>query len=575
VHRSHRLASATVLAALAVPATALGATSTVTAPADGTPFVYDNAGHPGVIAAVDGAASGASQVDLRCAERSGGTWHFSLALPGGAAVDASGGGFHATNVTLPAQQQSCMLVALPTGQALPTDPTGYGGPRLRLLATLLQGPGLSDNKGGANQGKVYDFVAFSNGTGADTLWSAASDGGVESLHLLAPAPEEAGQVFSTSDTIRSTDPTTGPDPSATSTGITVDATNAYLGSTWEDAVTPALQIPFGSLSPFPTVAATPSLGADGGHVVDERDLIVKCAGGDPNYFPPAGFTCSSLHDSGVVLDLQSSTAPKGTVVTRRWRFSSTDGLAHTVRLVLDNSAGSSTPARSFRFPGQGAYAAHVSGDLVSPPASGPWTVRFHAEGAADGDASKGVGAITSSLAPVALRFFSTRAYDATYAITVPATGSVDLRNVLMGEATQAVLEDDIAVAEGGPAPLVAPVADPPPAAPAGPTSTPITPVVKKPAPLKAASVIGLPAAKQCVSRRRITLHLHPPTGIKIKALTVKVAKRTTHPKLHGTAPVVLSGLPKGRYTVTVTVKLADGRTVKLTRTYKTCAPKKR
>jgi hypothetical protein len=48
-------------------------------------------------------------------------------------------------------------------------------------------------------------------------------------------------------------------------------------------------------------------------------------------------------------------------------------------------------------------------------------------------------------------------------------------------------------------------------------------------------------------------------------LTVKVAKRTTRPKLRGTAPIVLAGLPKGKYTVTVTVKLADGRTVKLSR----------
>jgi hypothetical protein len=151
----------------------------------------------------------------------------------------------------------------------------------------------------------------------------------------------------------------------------------------------------------------------------------------------------------------------------------------------------------------------------------------------------------------------------------------------MGEATQAALEDDIAAAEGGPAAVVPPAVDPPapagpaPAAPAGPTNTLVSPVVKKPAPLKAATVIGLPAAKQCVSRRRITLHLHPPAKTKVKTLTVKVAKRTTHPKLHGTAPVVLTGLPKGRYTVTVTVKLADGRTVKLTRTYKSCAAKKR
>jgi hypothetical protein len=170
----------------------------------------------------------------------------------GSAVDATGGTSHATNVTRTAQQQNCLLVALPTGQAAPTDPAGYGGPRLRLLATLLQGSGLTGNNGGGNKGKVDDFVAFANGT----------DGGGR--------PQRVG---------------------ATSTGITVDATNAYLGRTWETAVTFALKIPFGSLTPFPTVTATPSLGADTGHVVDEHDLIVKCAGADPNYFSPAGLAC--------------------------------------------------------------------------------------------------------------------------------------------------------------------------------------------------------------------------------------------------------------------------------------------
>jgi hypothetical protein len=324
------------------------------------------------------------------------------------------------------------------------------------------------------------------------------------------------------------------------------------------------------------VTATPSLGADGGHVVDEHDLIVQCTGADPNYFSPAGFTCPPLHDTGVALDLRTSTAPKGTVVTRRWTFSSTDGLAHAVRLVVDNRASLTTPTRTFRFPGEPGYAAHTTGDAVAPPAAGPWTARLRSEGVADGDASTGVGAITSSVAPVALRFISARGYDATYAIAVPAGGSAELRDVLMGEATQAALEDDIAAAEGrgggsGGGAVVPPATTPPagaapsaPAAPAAPIAVPVKrPAPSRPAPaaLKAATVIGLPEAKQCVSRRRLTLHLHPPKDTKLKALTVKVAKRTTRPKLHGTAPIVLAGLPQGRYTVTVTVKLTDGRTV--------------
>jgi hypothetical protein len=404
---------------------------------------------------------------------------------------------------------------------------------------------------------------------------------VESSYLLAPSPEEAGQVFSTSDAIPLIDPSTGPGATATSTGLTVDATNAYLGKSWEDVATGSVQGVFSSLTPFPTVVAAPSLGDDGALVMDEHDVIVKCTGADPNYFSPAGFTCPPLHDAGVALDLQTSTTPKGTVITRRWRFTSTDGQVHALRLVLRNSASLTTPVRTWQFPGETGYGPHAGGNTLTPAGSAPWTVRFHSDGVADGDVSKGVGAITSSLAPVAVRFHLPRSYDATYVITVPATGSVELRNVLMGEATQAALEQDIAAAEGVPAAAPAAV-DPPPTQPTSPPADPGAARVPapsappaRPALPAAASVIGLPPAKACVSRRRLTLHLHPPAGLKVSGLTVKVAKRTTRPKLHGTAPVVLTGLPKGRYTVTVTVAFADGRTLKLSRTYRTCGAKRR
>jgi hypothetical protein len=339
---------------------------------------------------------------------------------------------------------------------------------------------------------------------------------------------------------------------------------------------------FNNLTPFPTVTASPSLGADGALVTDEHDLVVKCAGNDPNYFSPAGFTCPPLHDAGVALDLQTSMTPAGTVITRRWRFSSTDGQPHAVRLVIANRASLTSPAREWRFPGEGGYAAHVSGDTVAPPASGPWTVRFRTPGAADGDTSTGVGAITSSLPPVALRFILARGYTATYALSVPATGSVELRNVLMGEATQGALEQDIALAEGGGSAPAETPSTPDTSTPA-PSASPTTPskpsttttTARRPLP-KATAVIGLPSARACVSRRRLTLHLHRPTGLKLSRLTVKVAhRRATHPKLRGTAPIVLAGLPKGTYAVSVTVTFTDKRTLTLRRVYKTCAPKRR
>jgi hypothetical protein len=42
-----------------------------------------------------------------------------------------------------------------------------------------------------------------------------------------------------------------------------------------------------------------------------------------------------------------------------------------------------------------------------------------------------------------------------------------------------------------------------------------------------------------------------------------------------TAPVDLRTLPKGRFKVDITVVTADGRRIKGTRRYRTCAPKRR
>jgi hypothetical protein len=75
-----------------------------------------------------------------------------------------------------------------------------------------------------------------------------------------------------------------------------------------------------------------------------------------------------------------------------------------------------------------------------------------------------------------------------------------------------------------------------------------------------------------VSRRTLTLRLRHPAGVKIAKATVSVDGKKAKPF---TGTITLRGLPKGRYTVKVAVKLADGRSFTVTRRYRTCAPKSR
>ena len=101
------------------------------------------------------------------------------------------------------------------------------------------------------------------------------------------------------------------------------------------------------------------------------------------------------------------------------------------------------------------------------------------------------------------------------------------------------------------------------------------PVVLPPPALKAADVLALPSAKKCVSRRKFRIKLRTPAGTRITKVVVSVNGKRKKTSDGSKATVDLRGLPKGRVTVKIEVRTADGRSVKQTRKYRTCAPKRR
>jgi len=91
-----------------------------------------------------------------------------------------------------------------------------------------------------------------------------------------------------------------------------------------------------------------------------------------------------------------------------------------------------------------------------------------------------------------------------------------------------------------------------------------------------ASAIGLRSSRRCVSRRAFRIRLRAPRGDRLRFARVVVNGRSVR-VLRGRrlrAPVVLRGLPRGRYTVRVTAVTVRGRRVKETRAYRTCVPKR-
>lgn len=136
----------------------------------------------------------------------------------------------------------------------------------------------------------------------------------------------------------------------------------------------------------------------------------------------------------------------------------------------------------------------------------------------------------------------------------------------------------------GPPSPAPPVVEPPAGPPAGlPPAAGVEGVAKPaPAPVSAPlpgppSAANLPSNRRCISRRSFKIRLARPAGDPLAKAEVRVNGRKVQvvKKSRLTAPVDLRGLPKGKVKVTITATLADGRTVKGSRTYTTCAPKKR
>ncbi|MCU0314657.1 MAG: S8 family serine peptidase, partial [Solirubrobacteraceae bacterium] len=116
--------------------------------------------------------------------------------------------------------------------------------------------------------------------------------------------------------------------------------------------------------------------------------------------------------------------------------------------------------------------------------------------------------------------------------------------------------------------------------PAPPAAVPAPAPPAPPAPTAAAkprlSVVG-PSTKRCLSRRVIRLRLRPAPGVKLLSarITLRGHRAVRLTATRATTSVSLRGLPRGRFTLRITARTADGRTITLRRTYRTCAPKRR
>jgi hypothetical protein len=91
------------------------------------------------------------------------------------------------------------------------------------------------------------------------------------------------------------------------------------------------------------------------------------------------------------------------------------------------------------------------------------------------------------------------------------------------------------------------------------------------------AAVGLPSPRRCLSRRAFTIHLRDPRNDPLREVVVRLAGKRLRTVRHGdvfASRVDLRGLPKGTFTVRISLTTVLGQRLAGARTYHTCTPGK-
>jgi hypothetical protein len=375
------IATVAVALALAAPATAIPATTSISAPANGSLLFAE----PATMLTVEGTAGGVAEVDIRCYTANGVESYEQLNDPK-APVKVEGGVFQATLPLSGILAGDCQLRAVPHTASI----AGLGPGQEAGEGARFAGPFISISQFIPSPRNFYAVSATSS---ASMSFESAGLFSFESS-LLSTVAHEIEPIFYGEEYMRAYPPI------ATRPALQVDGQTAFLP---EDAVEVEREIK-ATLPGLPrvTVASHTFDEATRQSTVAEEEPAVRCAPSDA--YPPTAESCTSFVPTGVTLvrTLQATHESHLGLLRQAWR--STDAAAHTVNARMFNELRSGTEALAegglYRFPGEAAFAATNSGESKTLPA-GPGMILYKA-GLSVPDAGDGVhpqGVIAYDRAP--------------------------------------------------------------------------------------------------------------------------------------------------------------------------------
>ena len=442
------LVAVLVVGGLTVTPTAHAAitASQITSPANPSFFTADEDAAAQTFT-ISGTTSGGSpssdKVDIRC--YFAGT---SVKVKGNVALDSNGSFSVAATDLNKLLALTCQLRAVPAGTN-PADLTPFSGP--------VVGVGERESSkisGGANDGKAYDYALDAQQLTAAFDYASLGSCGLHNGFLYDSTYANTTVTFACNAGLGRADSPTTP----TRSELQIDSANAY-------APTQAFFINSGA-GGLPALTDTYTVDkATGNVVIRETDPIVKC--GTATYPPTAG-SCATFVSTGVTDDRTITQDHDGHISWITDIFKSTDGKAHAVDLLWDNSeqffgASGDSSKLEYEFPGENSFATHATGSNFSLPTS-PGTIFIRMHGAADGDTGTGQGAIVYDRTATAAKFTSVTPLGSEFTLhqagKVPAGGSTrfrfayvqDYRAALVGtraKTASAVFLNPITVSKSG------------------------------------------------------------------------------------------------------------------------------
>jgi hypothetical protein len=418
----------------------------ITSPANPSLFIADEDATAQTFT-VSGTTTGGSpssdKVDIRC--------YFagkSVKVKGNVALNSNGSFSVAAADLNKLLQLTCQLRAVPAGTS-PADLTPFSGP--------VVGVGERESSkisGGPNDRKAYDYALDAQQLTAAFDYASLGSCGLHNGFLYDSIYANTTVTFACNAGIGRADSPTTP----TRSELQIDSANAY-------APTQAFFINSGATG-LPALTDTYTVDkATGNVVIRETDLIVKC--GTATYPPTAG-SCATFVSTGVTDDRTITQDHDGHISWITDVFKSTDGKAHAVDLLWDNSeqffgASGDSSKLEYEFPGESSFATHATGSSFSLPTS-PGAIFIRMHGAADGDQGTGEGAIVYDRTATAAKFTSVTPFGSEFTLhqggKVPAGGSTrfrfayvqDYQTALVGaraKTASAVFRNPITVSKSG------------------------------------------------------------------------------------------------------------------------------